>query len=176
MGLLSRIIDFIKNNKVTDKKSRYIFYKIVDLRNEESKLILQCIKTSAFFNSSILEIVFDKTLLHALHPAQACFVGIEYVASWRELNLSSSAEHDNKKMKLDNYTDPRYGSYKLCYQDRKGNICFSHQETDKVFLMDPRDIASSEDLIQEFDAAQAFYIGVFAGYAAMKKMNMPKSR
>ena len=49
MGLLSRIIDFIKNNKVTDKKSRYIFYKIVDLRNEESKLILQCIKTSAFY-------------------------------------------------------------------------------------------------------------------------------
>ena len=35
--------------------------------------------------------------------------------------------------------------------------------------MDPRDIALSEELIQEFDAAHAFHIGLYAGH----KMNNP---
>ena len=30
--------------------------------------------------------------------------------------------------------------------------------------MDPRDIALPKELIEEFDAAQAFYIGVWAGF------------
>ena len=57
MGLLSRILDFVKDNRESDKKSRYIFYKIVDSVNEESKLILQCIKTSAFFDSSVATVL-----------------------------------------------------------------------------------------------------------------------
>lgn len=40
---------------------------------------------------------------------------------------------------------------------------FVEIETNKEFLMDPRDIALSEKLIQEFDAVQAFYIGLFSG-------------
>jgi hypothetical protein len=35
--------------------------------------------------------------------------------------------------------------------------------------MDPRDITLSEELISEFDAAQAFYIGLLAGL----KLNNP---
>ena len=35
--------------------------------------------------------------------------------------------------------------------------------------MDPRDIALTEELISEFDAAQAFYIGLTAGI----KINNP---
>ena len=82
-------------------------------------------------------------------------------------------------MRVDKYSDSRYGSYKICYQDRKGDICFSNQETDEVFVMNPRDIALSEELIQEFDAAQAFYIGVFAGLklnnATIRRIDVSKS-
>jgi len=36
-------------------------------------------------------------------------------------------------------------------------------KTSEQFLMDPRDIALSRSLIEEFDAVQAFCIGVLAG-------------
>ncbi|MCD6040294.1 MAG: hypothetical protein K0S27_1694 [Gammaproteobacteria bacterium] len=179
MGLLSRIVDFIKNNRVTDKKSRYIFYKIVDSSHEKEKLILQCVKTRAFFNSSILEIVSDKSILHGLHPVQACFIGIEYASSCKKSNFSLGAACHNKKIRSDKYEYCRYGTYKICYQDRTGNVCFSDRKTNEVFLMDPQDIALSEELIQEFDAAQAFYIGVFTGLklndAPMRKINLSKN-
>ena len=34
--------------------------------------------------------------------------------------------------------------------------------------MDPRDIALSQSLIEEFDAAQAFCIGILAGFKFVK--------
>lgn len=57
----------------------------------------------------------------------------------------------------------RYGSYNLLYKDRRGFLGFECKDNDQQFLMDPRDIALSRELIEEFDAAQAFYIGVWAG-------------
>ena len=38
--------------------------------------------------------------------------------------------------------------------------------------MDPRDIALSEEIIQDFDAAQAFYLGLLAGL----KLNNPATK
>jgi hypothetical protein len=67
------------------------------------------------------------------------------------------------------YAPSRYGAYNLCYQNRKGLLCFINKKTYEEFIMDPRDIATSEELIGEFDAPQAFYIGLLAG----SKMNTP---
>jgi hypothetical protein len=40
---------------------------------------------------------------------------------------------------------------------------FQNQLTNENHLMDPRDIALSREIIEEFDATQAFCIGVLAG-------------
>jgi hypothetical protein len=58
-------------------------------------------------------------------------------------------------------------------KNREGSICFVNISTNEKFIMDPRDIALTEQLIQEFDAAQAFYIGLFAG---LKINNPTKNR
>jgi len=54
------------------------------------------------------------------------------------------------------------------------NIAFINTKTNQDFLMDPRDIALSEELIQEFDAAQAFYIGLWAGLKLNNTTNNKK--
>ena len=50
------------------------------------------------------------------------------------------------------------------YESGPLHVGFECRDNDEQFLMDPRDIALSRELIEEFDAAQAFYIGVWAGF------------
>ena len=112
--------------------------------------------------AKINSIVFDIDILYGLHPIQAYYIGIEYSKYMK--NLSSPIEAKKKqKEKLNNYSVHRYGNYTLCFQNSEGNVCFVDKSTNEEFLMDPRDIALTEELIQEFDAAQAFYIGLLAG-------------
>jgi hypothetical protein len=172
MGLLAEIflgLSRKNSNGITDKRSNYIFYKIVDSTSDE-EYALQCINTSAIFQAKIIDIVFDIDILHRLHPIQACYIGIEYAKYLKKIDHPSALQN-TQNQKLNKYSVYRYGSYSLCYQDRKGNLCFISQKTNEEFIMDPRDIALSEELIQEFDAAQAFYIGLLPG---IKMLNLAK--
>lgn len=163
MGLLNTLMRFVQNNaNKHDKRSNHIFYKIVDLNIPKNEYILQCINTKAVIALRIEEIVFDIDILHGLHPIQACYVGIEY-ANYLEKNDTPMALKNNQKEKLDKCSVSRYGRYELSYQNRKGEILFVDRHNGKEFLMDPRDAALSEEIIQDFDAAQAFYIGLLAG-------------
>jgi len=165
MSLLSEIFSHFtrKNSKFKDVKSNYIFYKIVDLN--DGVFALQCINTSALFYAKITDIIYDTDILYRLHPIQSCFIGIEYANYIKshnpDLNIS------NKKMEP--YSLSRYGCYNLSYQNRNGDLIFINNNTNEQFIMDPRDIALCEELITEFDATQAFYIGLSAGL----KINNP---
>ncbi|MGD9152828.1 MAG: hypothetical protein PVG30_04110 [Gammaproteobacteria bacterium] len=161
-GIFSNLARKIRG--ASDTKSDYIFYKIVDSFEEDQTYKLQCINTKATFNSKITEIVFDIDILHGLHPVQACYIGIEY--SRHIKNISPSAKLQEKQTKkICKLSVCRYGKYRLRFQDRDGEICFiDNNNNGKEFIMDPRDIALSEELINEFDAAQAFYIGLLAGF------------
>jgi len=170
MGLLNTIMSAVHykiNNK--DKRSEYIFYKIVD--QEKNEYALQCINTTAVVYSKIEDIVFDIDILHGLHPIQACYVGIEY-AKFLEKNEAPIALKNRQKSKLDKCSVFRYGRYELCSQNRKGDVLFFDRTNEESFLMDPRDIALSEEIIQEFDAAQAFHLGLLAGL----KLNNPVTK
>ena len=145
----------------TGKKSEYVFYKIVDVF-DEWEYILQCINTKATFQSSIKDVVLDADILHGLHPIQSCYVGIEYAKFLKQpCDAVEIQKHPNKN--IAEHPISRYGRYSVCYQNRTGEICFINKKTQKETLMDPRDIALSEELIQEFDAIQAFYIGLLSG-------------
>ena len=164
MGSLAELfLNFFGKNtkKFLGKKSNYIFYKIVDsIKNE--KYTLQCINTNSIFQAKITDIIFDLDILHGLHPIQACYIGIEYVNYLKKLNnpLEFKKIENNNSNK---YSMFRYGNYHLYYQNRNGDLAFNNITSSEEFIMDPRDIALSEELIDEFDAAQAFYIGLAAG-------------
>lgn len=143
-------------------RSSYIFYKIVDISKDSNTFALQCINTNAIFHAKLQEIIYDDSILHGLHPIQACYIGIEYAKHLKSDPNPTIVKNIHSK-KLPKQAICRYGDYKLLYQNRKGNICFINILSQNEIIMDPRDIALSEELIQEFDAAQAFYIGLLAG-------------
>lgn len=130
-------------------------------RNEEYYQ-LQCLYTKAILHVTIQDIVFDTDILHGLHPIQGCFIGIEY-AKIIKASISGSKTHEKPKNILTKYAICRYGNNSLLYQDRQGLLGFECKKDGAQFLMDPRDIALSRELIEEFDSTEAFCIGVLAG-------------
>jgi len=149
-----------KQKQAADKAD-YIFYKIVDTFDDEI-FLLQCINTQSTFRSKITDIVFDRYILLGLHPIQACYVGIEYSKFLKKLP-DHLKKHKKFTVNSDSYPISRYGSYSIHFQNRKGDISFFNKMTSKETIMDPRDIALSEELIIEFDASESFYIGMLAG-------------
>lgn len=144
--------------------NEYVLYKIVDSYIDEGKeyLQVQCINTKAVVNYSLIEIIYDIQTLHGLHPIQGCFIGIEYGKSLR------TPKEPSNQVPQKNFlvrSSRRYGKNNLIYQDRHGFLAFESiwGSNKEILLMDPRDIALSRDIITEFDASQAFCIGVFAG-------------
>ncbi len=163
MSLLTAILSCFSRKKLKHHgiKSNHIFYKIVDSINDE-EFTLQCINTNALFYAKITEIVFDTEIRQGLHPVQSCFIGIEYAKHVKKDESKLKTIKVNNQ-KINQHSLNRYGCYSLCYQNRNGELCFINNITNEQFIMDPRDIALSEELISEFDATQSFYIGLLAG-------------
>lgn len=150
-------LKFLKRSKPT--RASFIFYKIVDTIKEN--YIIQCINTKATISASISDIVNDCQFLYALHPAQACYIGIKYAEKSNRLKLSINHLKFNARMQ----DISRYGKYALYSQERKKKFTFIDKENQTKFTMNAQDIASSDDIINEFDSIQAFYIGLMAGTA-----------
>lgn len=167
--MLTGIVSKFVKNKNNDKSS-YILYKIVDTTLNDKHFVLQYINTKVIFHIKISELVFDLDILYGLHPIQACYIGIEYSKHIKNSN-PTPLEKKSLTEKLNKYSVYRYGKYRLVSQNRKGKVHFTNELSNEDFFMEPRDIALSEELIEEFDAAQAFYIGLLAGL----KINNPTS-
>lgn len=144
--------------------NEFILYKIVDsyTKGQVEYFKMQCINTKAVFDALIQDIVFDEDILYGLHPIQGCYIGIEYEKTTKFDNRNSNAQVKPRNV-FSKYSASRYGNNHLLYQNRKGLLGFESKITGEQFLMDPRDIALSRSLIEEFDAVQAFCIGVLAG-------------
>jgi len=155
------LISLFKKYSNSTTADDYVFHKIVD-NTQDNQLILHCINTDATFSISVQDIVFDTTILFSLHPIQACYVGIEY-AEQEKTNTQLNDTSTSLKSTLRRSLKHRYGRYVFQYKTRSRQVGFIDIITKKEFLMDPRDIALSRELIREFDASQAFYIGVLAG-------------
>lgn len=134
----------------------FIFHKIVD-ELPSGNLLLHCINTGATFDMSAIEIAFDLSVLKSLHPTQACYIGLE---------CSSAKKWAKIKSKLQNRYDsfmPRYGKLNLNYTTRNGYIGFIDVVKNESHCMYSKDLALSNDIMKEFDAINAFYIGFVAG-------------
>lgn len=154
----SKVLKDCSKNKRT-----HILYKIVDsfiTSQEEEFYKVQCINTKALIKISIQNLVFDFHILHGLHPVQSCFIGIEYI---KIITMLNQGHHKIAKEFVLNHSTCRYGTYNLLYQNRQGFLGFENIFSGEQFLMDPKKLALSQDFIEEFDAAQSFYIGIQAG-------------
>jgi hypothetical protein len=164
MKMLANIlIKFCKTKKCNynkDDRACYIIYKIVDLIPTNNLFVLQCINTKAIFYLHLSDIVSDSDILYSLHPIQACYIGIEYA---KLIKTASFIPNKDTEKKINKQSICRYGKYTLLFQNREKKICFLDNSTNEEFLMTAVDIAISQELIQEFDAAQAFHIGFLAG-------------
>lgn len=145
--LLRRIIKHLPSNK-----GKYIFYKIVD--KSHNLYTIQCINTKAIFNISLVNLAHDIDLLQALHPVQACYLGIEY---------SKYIKTGKSKLKtgfesFSSHSLSRYGRFIVNFQDRNNYIGFTDKFTNETYLKHSSEIAFSS-LIHEFDANDAFLIG-----------------
>ena|SRR3990167_7437038 len=145
-------------------KEFFILYKIVDSYSTEFEehYRVQCINTKVILELTVEDLVFDLDILYGLHPVQACFIGIEYAKLWKTRMLDPE-NHGKPLNPMGRYAGYRYGSLNLLYQNRNGLLGFVCLNSGEEFLMDPRDIALSRELIEEFDVAHAFCIGVMAG-------------
>ena len=162
MGMLAEIIvNLVKKNTTSSKMANHIFYKIEDVNSTLDEYTLRCANTNTVFNVSITEIVYDASILFGLHPAQACYIGLEFSKIAKSKSTHSSTQ--NKTIDI-RYTECRYGKFSIHHIDRQGNVCFSNKTTSEKFCMDPRDIILSKDILNEFDASQAFHLGIFAGF------------
>lgn len=168
--------------KTQTDKNEFVMYKIVDfykVKNNEYYSV-QCINTKGILPLPIEEIVFDLDILHGFHPIQGCFIGIEYAKVIKMTIAEGAKSHVKSQNMLNKYSMNRYGNNNLMYQDRNGLLGFECLSTGEEFLMDPRDIALSREFIEEFDAAQAFCIGVLAGLKfvnpASKHQNSDKTK
>jgi hypothetical protein len=152
-------------------KSDFIHYKIVDSNMGSSREYykVQCIYTKAILDLSIEDIVFDLDILHGLHPTQGCFIGIEYAKIIKNNERNPQIQEKSRKI-ISQYSVSRYGNYNLLYQTRNGHLGFESKRGNEQHLMDPRDIALSQELIEEFDATQAFCIGVLSGLKFVNPM------
>jgi hypothetical protein len=146
-----------------DNRAGYIFYKIIGSTSSYGieHYQIQCINKKAIFHAKISDIISDRDILHGLHHVQACYVGMEYARELKAANKNTASTHPHQAFSDEFFH--RYGCYSLRLQDRKGNISFIHKKSGKHFLMDPREIALSKEIIEEFDASQAFYIGLLSG-------------
>lgn len=157
---LKRIQSLFNENNAL---SRSIIYKIIDQNATDIYIyLIQCINSKAIFQAHITEIIFDTDILYGLHPQQSCFIGIEYTQYIKSNQLDTTLYL--KKINIESLsTVHSYGTLKVKYQDRKGNICFINSCTNEEEMMSPKDIAFSDRLIGKFNSAQAFFIGMCAG-------------
>ncbi len=153
--------------------SNYILYIIVDAHGD-SEFVLRCKNKHCTFISNIFDMVSDPNIISGLHPIQACFIGIEFVKF-----LSNNPSKIKQKKVVNDYPDSRYGIYQFCSIEYKGKVRFINRQNNKEYIMDPFDIAISKKLISEFDATQAFHIGILAGNEiddTSTKSSKPKTR
>ena len=158
-------------NSLNANRINCILYTLLDAFIEEEVLYykIQPINKSNIFMVKLEDLVFDTTILWGLTPFEASCVGIEYAAFFYNKKTAGGI---TKQPKISQYMRCRYGSYELLFQNRTGQLVFMHRSSLHYFMMVPEAIAFSKELIEEFDAAQAFYIGLLAG---LKLNRLPRS-
>ncbi len=142
-----------------------IVQKLINIKPNTDKYLLKCLKIGIF--ARILRLPSNLEVLRILHPLDACLIGKAYA---QFINTNKEPELTQEYLR---HKSPKpekvLANYKLWYRDRQGNICFFNQSTGEAFLMDPVKITQTEKFIYNFDAADAFYIGLYAELKVKQK-------
>lgn len=158
--LILRDYFFSKRDDGLKSKQNFVRYRIIG-KKKSYEYEMQCINTKAIFKAQIGLIVNDRDILYSLDPIQSCYIGMEYTKYTQKFHEYPD-EIRRSSERFINYSSTRYGNYNICYQQRDGLICFECNKSQRQYIMPPHEIAFSKSLIEQFDAAQSFYIGTIA--------------
>lgn len=152
--LFSKAVQRIGNSRPINPRRLSFFHQYTIICSLKNHLFLVKFKElGTVFKASLFELIENKQFREGLLPDQAGALGKQYAET---LIGSNSCASLNCEMVY------RYGRYHVCFEDRQKNICFLDEKTQSENVMDP-DCLLKSDLIHEFDATQALYIGFLAG-------------
>ncbi len=158
--------------KINSDNNQFSLYRIVDSYtiDFQENYKVQCAFTKIILDLNLDEIVFDFDILHGLHPIQSCFVGMEY----SKILDKKSLFYNQQKHVTESYKIAQYCTYYLVAQNRNGALTIEHRNSKQQFVYDAIDVALSRELIGEFNAADAFQIGVLAGLKYISNLKRGK--
>jgi hypothetical protein len=117
------------------------------------EFIVRCLQSKTVFCRTLPELALDLTLIYQLSPTQSCSLGLECGEYLNDITPTNPSDA----------TEISPGIFVIQYQDREGNICYLNRITQQISTMKPEKLAFSSRLITQFNAAQAFYIGLSVG-------------
>ena len=146
-------------------------YRLLEIDAHQHVASFHLKNKSMVFKCSLEEAIVDKTLIKGLSPQEACWLGGYYGRALRHNSgrtaIINTTKHISFKLR------DIGGRYKMVFQDRDGTIGYLDKKTRKEFKEHPLATANSQ-VISEFDATQACYIGILAGISFEKATSLDK--
>jgi hypothetical protein len=151
--------------------SSKIKYLIVDLDDSTNVLTFLCYGSRAFFREPLCKVVFDEKIITGLNPEQACFLGVKFGQLCKKDNFLYGDENYNKF--VNRYKEKFLPNDDIAY-DRSGNLIYFDKKTGSLRSEPIYTVASTEGLINQFESATAYFIGVSVGYNTQKMQEKAK--
>lgn len=149
-------------------------YSLVEVSEQKQFVLLQVRGKTAYIRKTFLEVIGDKYIIYNLSSLEACWIGAHY---GRALRASSEKNEVSKKMKQVSYLlKNKPSKYKIVFLDKENNLGYINKKTHDFFLESPLTIAQSKNIITEFDAGQACYIGILAGLLMEKLISFEQKQ
>lgn len=176
MGIFKRIYEFFFVAKECNKKEFLLNFRIDQCENGIVKF--QMINTRQIFTVKLHEVIENIDYILGLHPSESCFLGVEF----QNANFELSNQHFERIDYISKLY--RYGSLKYLSMnpDISGQkVRYKSLEENKIFFKCPIKLAKDQNLIDKFDPAQAFIIGIEAAkkiqyMIAMKSVKSSESK
>ncbi len=146
--------------------------RISEVNVISQEVIFHIINKNVFLKCLLSDAISNLSIINALGPSEACWLGGHFGKTLGETLERSSAIKKAKSMSF--LLKNKRGSYRIVFQNRNGEIGYCNQKTKQEFIEHPFTIAANEYIVSCFDPSQACYIGILAGISMEKIKNHDK--
>ena len=145
---------FFKKMYYQIQREKAIIFRIIHIDKMGVQLRLK--GKNAVFTQTLLDIVYQNTIISGLSPIDACQLGVFYGFNLNK--LPAEEEKNYAPFAINNK-----GRYRITSQNRRGEITFIDTLTKKIKTLPLTNLVKKTAIIQHFDPTQACYIGLLAG-------------
>ncbi|MEO8400326.1 MAG: hypothetical protein ABI597_00845 [Gammaproteobacteria bacterium] len=135
----------------------------MDLKKQEVTLNIK--RRSLILKYHFSEVIKEIWLIESLSIKDAALLGYFYGRCYRILQKNNAKNLNSSPFLF----KKNKGVYKVLCQQRDGNIVFTDRRSQETFVEHPDSILRNSHVLNNFDALQAFYIGMLVGLAFKKE-------